>query len=75
MLEKGGFVELQMMCRNWSKEEDETILQLQKQWGNKWAAIAKVILLNCCDGQTLQNRTPNDVKSRYKSLSKQRMNG
>ena len=50
------------------------IMQLQKQWGNKWAAIAKVMLAAICDQQTLQNRTPNDVKSRYKSLSKQKGN-
>ena len=62
------------MDRNWSKEEDETILQLQRQWGNKWAAIAKVEMVIDCDVQTLQNRTPNDVKSRYKSLSKQKGN-
>ena len=37
------------MDRNWSKEEDETILQLQRQWGNKWAAIAKVEKVIDCD--------------------------
>ena len=29
--------------RPWTAEEDNLILSLQKQWGNKWAAIAKVV--------------------------------
>lgn len=30
------------MISNWTQEEDYLILELQKQWGNKWSAIAKV---------------------------------
>ncbi|KAK8826911.1 hypothetical protein WA577_007414, partial [Blastocystis sp. JDR] len=48
----------------WTKEEDNLILSLQQQWGNKWAAIAK----------TLIGRTANAVKNRFKSLEKKREN-
>ena len=52
---------------NWTPEEDNMILQLQAQWKNKWAAIAKVGMGRACNG-----RTANDVKSRHKTLMKQR---
>ena len=29
--------------RPWTAEEDNLILSLQQQWGNKWAAISKVV--------------------------------
>lgn len=28
--------------RGWTEEEDRLIIELQKQWGNHWAAIAQV---------------------------------
>ena len=37
------------LYRSECQEEDETILQLQRQWGNKWAAIAKVEMVIDCD--------------------------
>lgn len=33
------------MNRNWTPEEDELILYLQRQWGNSWAAIAQVRII------------------------------
>ena len=32
-----------MRRRPWTPDEDKQILSLQKQWGNQWAAIAKVV--------------------------------
>ena len=34
---------------NWTPEEDNMILQLQAQWKNKWAAIAKVGMGRACE--------------------------
>jgi len=44
----------------WSKEEDELILRLQKQYGNAWAKITSF----------LPGRTDNAVKNRYWSATR-----
>ena len=59
-----------MTISNWTQEEDYLILELQKQWGNKWSAIAKVRVGVRAHDESLEGRTSNDVKSRFKSLSK-----
>ena len=40
---------------NWTKEEDEQLLSLQKQYGNQWAVISKIMV----------GRSPNTLKNRY----------
>ena len=49
---------------NWTEEEDTIILNLQKQWGNRWSNIA----------QQLPGRSENAVKIRWKSLNRARKN-
>lgn len=36
--------------RPWTAEEDNLILSLQQQWGNQWAAIARVVEATGGDG-------------------------
>jgi hypothetical protein len=48
---------------NWSQWEDELIIKLQRQQGNKWAKIAS----------HLQGRTDNAVKNRFHSTISRRM--
>ena len=42
---------------DWSKEETQLLFSIQKQEGNAWAQIAKM----------LQGRTENDVKNQFYS--------
>ena len=44
----------------WTKEEDRTIIELQKNWGNKWAKIAR----------ELSGRTNYAVMNRWSKLTK-----
>ena len=44
----------------WTKEEDELLIEMQKELGNKWSEISKA----------LKGRNENSVKNRWKSLSK-----
>ena len=44
----------------WTTEEDETLITLHQKYGNKWAVISK----------HLDNRSPNDIKNRWISISK-----
>lgn len=46
----------------WTKEEDELLIQLHQRHGNSWALIAK----------QLDGRTENSTKSRFKSLERKR---
>ena len=48
----------------WTPEEDELIIRLQKQIGNKWAKIS----------EKLPGRTDNSVKNRWNSVLKKRLN-
>jgi hypothetical protein len=48
---------------NWSQSEDELIIKLQRQHGNKWAKIASY----------LSGRTDNAVKNRFHSTISRRM--
>ena len=58
------------MNRNWTPEEDELILYLQRLWGNSWAAIAQVrIILVLIEVQQLPGRPANDVRTRFKTLT------
>ena len=45
---------------NWTEEEDALILQRQKEMGNKWSKISKMLL----------GRTENAVKVRWKALDR-----
>ena len=45
---------------NWTELEDELIIQKQKEWGNKWSKISKLLL----------GRTENAVKVRWKALDR-----
>ena len=45
---------------NWTKVEDELIIQKQKELGNKWSKISKLLL----------GRTENAVKVRWKALDR-----
>lgn len=49
--------------KNWTADEDRTILRLHASMGNKWSAIA----------QMLHGRTDNSVKNRYNSTLKRAM--
>jgi hypothetical protein len=48
---------------DWTQEEDEILIQWQKQWGNKWSRIAAL----------LPGRTDNAVKNRWNSSLKRRL--
>ncbi len=52
-----------MTKTNWSEQEDETILRLQMQWGNKWRKISS---------ELNTGRTENGVKNRWMSLDRSR---
>ena len=45
---------------DWTAEEDELIVQKQKEMGNKWSKISKMLL----------GRTENAVKVRWKALDR-----
>ncbi|CAG9314566.1 unnamed protein product [Blepharisma stoltei] len=45
---------------SWSPEEDVLILEKQLEWGNRWSDIARL----------LKGRTENQVKNRWKSLTR-----
>lgn len=47
----------------WTVEEDETLIQCQQEWGNKWAKIALL----------LPGRTDNAVKNRWNSSLKRQL--
>ena len=49
--------------REWTAEEDDRLLSLHNQIGNKWAAIAKC----------MQGRSENTIKNRWHSSIKKRM--
>ena len=65
--------------RHGTAEEDNMILQLQEQWGNKWSAIADVGEGQRCNVQILSKkaanhttgrgkRSPVDVRNRFNTL-------
>lgn len=48
---------------DWTKEEDDILIEHQKLWGNKWSKIAAL----------LPGRTDNSVKNRWNSSLKRRL--
>lgn len=53
----------------WTPEEDKTIIQGHRQYGNRWSVIAKVYFIYYFL-QMLTGRTENAVKIRWKSLDR-----
>ena len=47
----------------WTEEEDNTIIRLQKEMGNKWAQMSQVLV----------GRTDNQIKNRWNSVLKKRL--
>uniref|UniRef100_A0A7S1ETQ9 Uncharacterized protein n=1 Tax=Timspurckia oligopyrenoides TaxID=708627 RepID=A0A7S1ETQ9_9RHOD len=46
----------------WTPEEDAKLMELQRTIGNRWSSMSEQI----------QQRTPNDIKNRYRFLSKRK---
>lgn len=47
---------------NWSTEEDDLLIKLHAEFGNRWSEISK----------KMRGRTENSVKNRFKSMSKKK---
>eukprot|EP01138_Halocafeteria_seosinensis_P002622 gb/GECG01002681.1/.p1 GENE.gb/GECG01002681.1/~~gb/GECG01002681.1/.p1 ORF type:complete len:103 (+),score=12.64 gb/GECG01002681.1/:1-309(+) len=52
---------------SWTQEEDDAIIELKQQLGNRWAQIAK--------DPRLAGRTDNSIKNRYNSSLKRQNEG
>ena len=52
----------ELQKHDWAPEEDEIIRVMQKQIGNKWSAIRKILC----------GRTENQIKNRWKKLKKEK---
>lgn len=63
---KGWWWPAAVRHRHWTQEEDDLILQLQKQWGNRWSAIKEVGEMRRCDVQELNRRQSSDMAGRCK---------